>query len=120
MESGFHAVGRDLARFGLLYLNDGLAGERRILTEDWIVSSTNTVNKIELDKYDGRKWGYRLGWWIVPRPEGRPDFTAIGRDGQFIYVSPQYDAVFVRNGPDRGRWGDRDWTALFYFAAERL
>jgi hypothetical protein len=28
--------------------------------------------------------------------------------------------VFVRNGPGRGDWGDRDWTELFYFAAERL
>ena len=43
-----------------------------------------------------------------------------GHFGQFIYVSPQHDAVFVRNGPGRGAWGDRDWTELFYFAAERL
>ena len=50
----------------------------------------------------------------------RPDFSAIGRFGQFIYVSPQHEAVFVRNGPGRGGWGDSDWTALFYFAAERL
>jgi CubicO group peptidase (beta-lactamase class C family) len=59
-------------------------------------------------------------WWIVPRLAGPSDFCAIGHHGQFIHVSPQYDVVFVRAGPGRGEWGDRDWTELFYFAAERL
>jgi CubicO group peptidase (beta-lactamase class C family) len=120
MESGFYARARDLARFGLLYLNRGLAAERRILPEAWVLESTDVPEPLELDRYDGRSWGYRAGWWIVPRPDGRSDFCAIGRYGQFIYVSPQYDAVFVRTGPGRGSWGDFDWTELFYFAAERL
>lgn len=120
MESGFHARARDLARFGLLYLNGGLASGRRILPASWVAESTTLLEPLELDQYDGRQWGYRRGWWIIPRPEGPADFCAIGRYGQFIYLSPQYDAVFVRNGPGRGAWGDRDWTELFYFAAERL
>ena len=75
---------------------------------------------MEVEEYNGRAWGYVAGWWLVPRAEGPPDFCAIGRYGQFIYVSPRYDVVFVRNGPGRGEWGDRDWTELFYVAAERL
>ena len=120
MESGFHARARDLARFGLLYLNQGQTGDRQLLPESWIAVSTDTDTHIELEQYDGRQWGYRAGWWIVPRPDGRSDYCAIGHFGQFIYVSPQFDAVFVRNGPGRGEWGDRDWTQLFYFMAERL
>lgn len=120
MESGFHARARDLARFGLLYLNRGQVAGRRILPEAWVLKATDVSEPPELDKYDGRRWGYRLGWWIVPRPDGPSDFCAIGRYGQFIYVSPQYDAVFVRNGPGRGSWSDFDWTELFYFVAERL
>ena len=120
MESGFHASARDFARFGLLYLNQGKAGDRQLMPEGWIDDSTDTDTHIELEKYDGRQWGYRAGWWIVPRPDGRSDYCAIGHFGQFIYISPQFDAVFVRNGPGRGEWGDRDWTALFYFMAERL
>lgn len=120
MESGFHARARDLARFGLLYLNRGLADGRRILPEAWVLESTELPEPPVLEEYDGRSWGYRAGWWIVPRQEGPSDYCAIGRYGQFIYVSPQHDAVFVRNGPGRGSWGDRDWTGLFYFAAERL
>lgn len=120
MESGFHARARDLARFGLLYLDRGLAAGRRILPEAWVLRSTELSEPLEVDRHDGRSWGYRAGWWIVPRPDGPADFCAIGRYGQFLYVSPQHQTVFVRTGPGRGSWGDRDWTELFYFAAERL
>ncbi len=120
MESGFHARARDLARFGLLYLRRGLANGRPVLPEPWVLATTELPEPLEVDRYDGRSWGYRAGWWIVPRPDGPSDFCAIGRYGQLIYVSPQHDAVFVRNGRGRGNWGDRDWTELFYSAAERL
>ena len=120
MESGFHARARDLARFGLLYLDRGLVAGRPVLPETWVLESTDLSEHLELDRYDGRTWAYRAGWWIMPRPDGPSDFCAIGRYGQFIYVSPQHDAVFVRTSPGRGSWGDGDWTELFYFAAERL
>jgi CubicO group peptidase (beta-lactamase class C family) len=120
MESGFHATARDLARFGQLYLDRGVAGDRRVVPDGWVGQSTDFTEPVELEEYNGRSWGYRLGWWVVPRAEGPSDFCAIGHFGQFIYVSPQFDTVFVRNGPGRGEWGDRDWTELFYFAAERL
>lgn len=120
MESGFHARARDLARFGRLYLDHGRVAGRQVLPEAWVLETTDLREPVDLDRYDGRTWGYRAGWWIVPRPDGPSDFCAIGRYGQFIYVSPQHDAVFVRNGPGRGTWGDRDWTELFYYSAERL
>jgi CubicO group peptidase (beta-lactamase class C family) len=120
MESGFHARARDLARFGLLYLEQGQAAGEQVLPESWVRESTDVAEPWDLDRYDGRTWGYKAGWWIVPRPQKPADVSAIGRDGQFIYISPQYQSVFVRNGPGRGSWGDFDWTALFYFAAERL
>jgi CubicO group peptidase (beta-lactamase class C family) len=120
MESGFFARARDLARFGLMYLNDGEVEGRQVIPREWVRMSTDTPEHIALEKYDGRTWGYRLGWWIVPRPEGRSDYCGIGHFGQIVYVSPQYRAVFVRNGPGRGEWSDRDWTQLFYSLAGQL
>jgi CubicO group peptidase (beta-lactamase class C family) len=81
---------------------------------------TESSEPWNLDRYDGRSWGYKAGWWIVPRPEGPSDYCAIGRYGQLLYVSPQYNVVFVRTGPGRGDWSDRDWTELFYSVAQRL
>lgn len=120
MESGFHARARDLTRFGQLYLDGGRVGDQQVLPESWVRESTRLSKPVTLEEYDGRTWGYRAGWWVVPRPNGPADFSAIGRYGQFVYVSPQHDTVFVRSGPGSGDWGDRDWTELFYFAAERL
>jgi hypothetical protein len=39
---------------------------------------------VELEEYKGRFWAYLSGWWIVPRPEGAPDYAAIGHFGQFV------------------------------------
>lgn len=96
MESGFFASAHDLALFGLLYLGHGELHGEQILAETWVLDSTAYTERLELEEYNGRSWSYHGGWWIVPRAEGPPDFTAIGHFGQFIYVSPQYDAVFVR------------------------
>ncbi|MEN1728691.1 MAG: serine hydrolase [Pseudomonadota bacterium] len=120
MESGFHATARDLLRFGLLYLNEGRHGNVQIIPAEWVEQTTDTPEPIELEDYDGRRWSYRLGWWIIPRPSGPSDFCAIGMFGQFIYVSPQFQTVIVRSGPDQGDWGDRDWTELFYSLSNQL
>ena len=120
MESGFFARPRDLARLGLLYLNGGEVDGDRLLSETWVAESTEQLIPEILEVYDGRGWDYRAGWWIIPRPEGPSDFCAIGRFGQFLYVSPHHRIVFVRNGPGRGEWGDRDWTGLFFSMAEQL
>ena len=120
MESGFHACGRDLARFGLLFLRGGNAGVTRVIPEEWVAESTRLPEPVEIETFNGRSWVYNAGWWLVPRESGPSDYCAIGAKGQYIYVSPQYNVVFIRNGPGRGELGDFDWTELFYYAAERL
>lgn len=101
MGSSFmYATARDYARFGLLYLHDGVWQGERILPEGWVEygrTPTPTAG-------DGH---YGAHWWLVSRPErakaageGRPFpedlFFASGLEGQFIVVIPSRSLVIVQ------------------------
>ena len=95
------ASARDWARFGMLYLNDGLAGGKRILPEGWVeYSASPTPNA----------WvGYGAGFWTnlgdsfgasyrVEHGWPRDAFFAKGTIGQYVIVVPSEQLVIVRLG----------------------
>jgi CubicO group peptidase (beta-lactamase class C family) len=84
---------RDFARFGLLYLRDGMWEGRRLLPEGWVdYARTATYQQPEAD-LDGR---YGAHWWLG---YGGPDsFSANGYDGQYTVCCPDLDLVLVRHG----------------------
>jgi hypothetical protein len=101
------ASARDWARFGLLYLNDGMVGGRRILHEDWVdLSAAATLdtdyaagfwtNRSEHEHAKGR---VRLG---IPRDA----FFASGDLGQRIVIMPSQHLVIVRLGDSVDPTGD--------------
>jgi CubicO group peptidase (beta-lactamase class C family) len=93
------ASARDWARFGLLYLNDGVVGGKRILPEDWVdFSAAATLdtdygagfwtNRSEHERARGR---VRAG---MPRDA----FYASGDLGQRTVILPSQHMVVVRLG----------------------
>lgn len=107
------ATARDWARFGQLYLNDGVApGGQRILPQGWVaMSRASTLGTT-----------YGAGFWTNDGPsveaanrvrQGMPKdaFFASGNLGQRIYIVPSADLVVVRFGvthkpPDFGIQAD--------------
>lgn len=88
------ATARDFARFGLLYLRDGVWDGRRILPEGWVdYARTPTFQQPGAAEPDGR---YGAHWWLDLGGPG--SFSANGYDGQFTVIVPDLDLVLVRHG----------------------
>ena len=81
---------RDMAKFGYLYLNQGLWDEKQIVSAEWVKSSIQRQNAG--GSPHGVEYGY-LFW--VTTVEGYSAYFAGGYGGQFIYVVPDLDIVVV-------------------------
>jgi len=91
---GMHMTTRELAKFGQLYLQQGLWDGRRILSPDWVTAATSRQTwsgAIGIAKEDGSDWrqGYGFQFWRCRHGFYRAD----GANGQLTIVMPQYDAV---------------------------
>ncbi|NNE59131.1 MAG: beta-lactamase family protein [Hellea sp.] len=121
LESGLVAAPIDLAWFGQAMLDSANPDTiDPFINQEWYERSTQFTSESNFDAYDGRQWAYKNGWWLILRPDGPPDYAAIGRFGQFIYVSPRNNVVLVRTGIDTIGLGDGDFTSAFYAASDRL
>jgi CubicO group peptidase (beta-lactamase class C family) len=89
--SYLRTTARDFARFGLLYLRDGMWDGTRILPEGWVDHGRNLVSE---DPVDGP---YGAHWWGVAG-DTLGTFRASGYDGQSITICPALDLVVVRLG----------------------
>jgi CubicO group peptidase (beta-lactamase class C family) len=82
------ATARDFARFGHLYLRDGVCEGRRVLPAGWVDHARRLT-----PQSDG--W-YGAHWWLALHDPAI--FTATGFNGQYIVVVPERDLVLVRLG----------------------
>jgi len=95
------ASARDWARFGQLYLNDGVAGGKRILPEGWVKYSASPT--------PGAWVGQGAGFWTnlgdsfgatyrSERGVPRDAFFAKGTIGQWVVIVPSEKLVIARLG----------------------
>ena len=107
LSSQVYTNARDLARFGMLYLQDGRWNGEQLLSEDWIefVRTPAPATTTRGHMYGGH-------WWLVP--DARSDvpesaYATSGNRGQYVIVVPSHDLVIVRRGLDYGRQGFNRW-----------
>jgi CubicO group peptidase (beta-lactamase class C family) len=86
---------RDMAKFGLLFLNGGTWNGERIVSGEWVQESTR--EHVSLSQGEG--YGYQ--WWRKMYQTGTESihsFYAAGWGGQRIMVFPDLDMVVVFTG----------------------
>ncbi len=88
------ATPRDWAKFGLLYLNDGIWDGERILPKGW-VAYTATPAKGSDGDYGAQFW-LNAGGEYPKSPKNM--FYCDGYQGQYVYILPSQDLVIVRMG----------------------
>lgn len=77
---------RDMAKFGLLYLNNGTWDDSQIVSSEWVERSSSGPST----PYTHVSYGYQ--WWIDDQHNW---YSARGYNGQFIYVIGEQDIVVV-------------------------
>ena len=97
--TGFdYGTGRNWARLGLLFLQDGLFDGKRILPEGFADFVRTPAPAWELPQYGGQFWVNGTGEWNLP-----PDaYWMSGNGGQHTFIVPSHDLVIVRLGHRRG------------------
>ncbi len=79
---------RDFARFGYLYLRDGIWDGERVLPEGWVDYCRTPSPQSE--------GIYGAHFWVIPGSLGI--FYCSGMGGQRILISPKLDLIVVRSG----------------------
>lgn len=103
-EAGISCSLRDLARVGLVYVNDGSIGDVQVVPEGW-ARDCFTIDAVAHEAFStspskaGRNsavWrphAYRSAWWVV---DSERVATALGIFGQFCWIHRTTRTVIVR------------------------
>ncbi|CAI8158817.1 MAG: Uncharacterised protein [Pseudidiomarina mangrovi] len=96
---------RDLARLGILHLQNGQWQGEQILPANWLayVSTPAPVQPPRVNSAGRATPGYGAQWWLFDQGfPGLPSDTiaARGNRGQYLFVIPSRNLVIVRRGYD--------------------
>jgi CubicO group peptidase (beta-lactamase class C family) len=93
--SGLRLLPRDMAKFGLLYMQRGQWRGTQVVPEAWVQASTSVQAKISDRPFGFQNYGYQ--WWLgTARDDAHtPWIMAVGYGGQRIMLIPSRDLVMV-------------------------
>ena len=110
-DGGISATARDLARFGQLLVNDGMAQGRTVVPEPWLADIRHPEPGVREafartdNEYVLPGGWYRSQFWVIPGPGG-PVLICLGIHGQLIYADRAARTVVVK----MSSWPDAQHT----------
>jgi len=105
-------IARDVAKFGLLYLNHGEYAGNQVVSADWVRDSLQTYSENLYNNrlgYYFRDIGYGYMWWSARAGDHHFNY-AWGHGGNLIILLDELDMVIVTTAnPLHGIWGKEAW-----------
>ena len=95
-EGGLYLAAEDLARVGVLYLQDGVWEGERLLPEGWVAAATARQVDDIAPNNPNWNWGYGYQWWRLDA-SGLDVWAGLGFGGQNLIVIPDRGLVGVIN-----------------------
>jgi len=97
---GIYLRSRDMAKFGLLYLNQGIWQNERIISRQWVDQSLAPHINVTVD--GSYTYGYQ--WWRNEQVKGKGGQIiavpyAVGHGGQYIFLINAYDILVIITAP---------------------
>lgn len=113
---GLYLRPRDMAKLGLLYLQNGRWLGKQIIPEEWIKESFK--KHVVFNKPRNNVIGYGYLWWIMkPDPFGTKKeyiYAAMGFRAQFIFIIPEHKMVIVVTGNTKSRYDQNKPVRFIY------
>ena len=101
-EGGLYLEPEDLAKFGWLYLNDGMWEGSRILPEGWVQATVKPHVADVAPGDDNENIAYGYQWWLLPYDDKAKEkeyvYACLGYGGQYLFVAAKYNLMAVFNG----------------------
>jgi CubicO group peptidase (beta-lactamase class C family) len=95
--AGLLLTPRDMAKLGLLYLENGRWDDQLIISADYVAAASEISANLVLSPEGDPESGYGYQFWIYPPLDG---YAAHGGGGQIILVVPERELVIVTTGND--------------------
>lgn len=114
--AGLNATARDHARYGLMFLNGGMANGEQVVPAEWVKEATVPDEGYE-PVAPNAPVGYQYQWWTYPYSDA---YAARGLHHQYIHIDPSNNMVIVKVSHTAEPVGrDEENMQLFKQIAER-
>ncbi len=106
--NSMHFTPREMAIFGLLYLNGGVRNDVQIVPTDWVSYTLSPSTS-----FGGGSWGpmtnvnYACLWWLGTL-NGLSAFMGIGHGGQYVVCVPSLNMVVASTSNNHVGWNTAD------------
>lgn len=103
---------RDLARFGLLYCNNGIWDTEVIISKEWISKSLFPYSTFNYTDYSE---SYGFMWWIENLDDSLEVYSGRGWGGHILTIVPDKDLVLVKRHDTykKGSTGGDGWSGKY-------